>query len=59
MESRTVWTVRYKDSTGSVQKAEYFCLTEAQARKMFTRDNGKREIISILDWREDMRRYGR
>jgi len=57
MENRTVWTVRYKDSTGTVRKAEYFCLTENQARKMFLDDNGNHEIISIMDWREDMRTY--
>ena len=59
MEPRTVWTVRYKDNSGIIRKAEYFCLTERQARKMFQDDNGDREIISILDWREDMRRYGK
>lgn len=59
MENRTVWTVRYIDSTGSTRKAEYFCLTENQARKMFLADNGEHEIISILDWREDMRKYGK
>lgn len=59
MENRTVWTVRYTDSTGAVRKAEYFCLTENQARKMFIADNGNREIISVMDWREDMRRYGK
>ena len=56
MENRTVWTVRYKDSTEAVRKAEYFCLTENQARKMFLADKGNREIISVMDWREDMRR---
>lgn len=59
MERRTVWTIRYKNSAGSQQKAEYFCLTEKQALKMFRKDNGDREIISILDWREDMRKYGK
>ena len=57
MESRTVWTVRYKDGTGKIRKAEYFCLTEKQARKMFTADNGDHEIVSVLDWRDDMRMY--
>lgn len=56
MESRTVWTIRYKDSAGNQQKAEYFCLTEKQAVEMFRKDNGNREIISVMDWRKDMRR---
>ena len=59
MENRTVWSVRYKDSTGRIRKAEYFCLTENQARKMFRADNGNHEIISVMDWREDMRTYGK
>jgi len=59
MERRTVWTIRFKNSAGNQQKAEYFCLTEKQARKMFLADNGNREIISVMDWREDMRRYGK
>lgn len=57
MENRTVWAIRYKDSAGITRKAEYFCLTENQARKMFLSDNGNHEIISVLDWREDMRIY--
>ena len=57
MENRTVWTIRYKIA-GNQQKAEYFCLTEKQAIAMFRKDNGDREIISILDWRDDMRKYG-
>lgn len=57
MENRTVWTIRFKDSTGSIRKAEYFCLTENKAKEMFIADYGNKEIISVMDWREDMRTY--
>lgn len=57
METRTVWVVRYI-CNGITGKAEYFCPTAQYARKMFR--NGYKasagyKIVSILDWREDLR----
>ena len=54
MENRTVWVVNYK-SNGYPSKAEYFCLTARQAQAMFTKENPCCEIVSVLDWREDLR----
>lgn len=57
MEMRTVWVVNYRTSSGSTRKAEYLCLTAKKAAEMFWNDNKYctgYEIVSVLDWREDL-----
>ena len=58
MESRTVWTVNYHDCSGNMHKAEYFCQSAQKARQMFRaryKASAGYMIVSILDWREDLR----
>lgn len=62
METRTVWTVRYHNSNGVKGKAEYFCETAQKARQMFRnhyKASAGYKILSVLDWREDMKKNGR
>ena len=58
METRTVWVVNYRNSAGTMRKAEYLCLTDKKAEELFWNDNKYctgYEIVSILDWRDDMK----
>lgn len=58
METRTVWVVNYHDSLGNMRKAEYFCQTPEKARQMFRNSHKASagyKVVSILDWREDLR----
>lgn len=58
MEPRTVWVVNFRTRSGSTRKAEYLCSTTRQAEQLFFKDNPPYlgyEIISILDWRDDLK----
>ena len=58
METRSVYVVNYHDYIGNARKAEYFCQNEQVARRMFRntyKASAGYKIISILDWRVDLR----